>query len=98
MTWRVIGQDVNGRPTYHLGFPSSTAWGVVQELSGRWAWELNMPNPADDQRGRADTRAEAQARVEIAAGQRGLVQLERIVREQTDAAQVAALGGHNGST
>lgn len=98
MTWRVVGMDVNGRPTYHLAFPHSTAWGVVQELSGRWAWSLNMPDQRDDQHGRADSRAEAQARVEIAAGQRGLVQLERIVREQTDAAQIAALGEHNGST
>lgn len=98
MKWVSPGVDVYGRPTFHCSFPHSSAFGIVQELNGRWAWSLNMPDQRDDQHGRADSRAEAQARVEIAAGQRGLVQLERIVREQTDAAQIAALGGHNGST
>jgi hypothetical protein len=97
MTWRVIGQDVNGRPTYSASF-GGTAWGIVQELYDRWAWELNMPDPRDDQRGRADTRAEAQERVMTAARQRGLLDAERIASETDDAAQIAALGGHNGST
>ena len=97
MTWRMIGADVNGRPTYSASF-GATSWGIVQELYERWAWELSMPDPRDDQRGRADTRAEAQERVITAARQRGLVDADRIVREQTDAAQVAELGGNNGST
>lgn len=96
MTWRMIGQDVNGRPTYSASF-GGTSWGIVQELYDRWAWELSMPDPRDDQRGRADTRAEAQERVVTAARQRGLLEAERIVREQTDAAQVSVLGGRNGS-
>lgn len=97
MTWRVVGSDVNGRPTYSASF-GGTSWGIVQELYDRWAWELSMPDPRDDQRGRADTRAEAQERVVTAARQRGLVHADRIVREQTDEAQVAALGGRDGST
>jgi len=97
MTWRVIGQDVNGRPTYSASF-GGTAWGIVQELYDRWAWELNMPDPCDDQRGRADTRAEAQERVMTAARQRGLLEAERIASETEGAAQLAALGGHNEST
>jgi hypothetical protein len=97
MTWRVIGQDSNGRPTYSASF-GGTSWGIVQELYDRWAWELSMPDPRDDQRGRADTRAEAQERVITAARQRGLLEAERISSETEGAAQLAALGGRNGST
>jgi hypothetical protein len=97
MTWRVIGQDVNGRPTYSASF-GGTSWGIVQELYDRWAWELSMPDPRDDQRGRADTRAEAQERVITAARQRGLLEAERIASETEGAAQLAALGGRSGST
>ena len=97
MTWRVVGRDVNGRPTYSASF-GGTSWGLVQELYDRWAWELSMPDPRDDQRGRADTRAEAQERVVTAARQRGLIEAERIASETEGAAQLAALGGHNGST
>jgi hypothetical protein len=97
MTWRVVGSDVNGRPTYSASF-GGTAWGIVQELYDRWAWELSMPDPRDDQRGRADTRAEAQERVVTAARQRGLFEAERIASETEGAAQLAALGANNGST
>ena len=93
MTWRVVGMDVNGRPTYSASFDGSTAWGIVQEMYDRWAWELTMPDPRDDQRGRAETRAEAQERVMTAARQRGLLQAERIASETEGAAQLAALGG-----
>ena len=93
MTWRVVGQDVNGRPTFSASFTGSTAWGIVQELHDRWAWHLNMPDPRDDQQGRAQTRAEAQERVMTAARQRGLLQAERIASETEGAAQLAALGG-----
>jgi hypothetical protein len=93
MTWRVIGQDVNGRPTFSAAFAGSTAWGIVQEMHDRWAWELNMPDPCDDQRGRAETRLEAQERVMTAARQRGLLEVERIASETQEAAQLAALGG-----
>jgi hypothetical protein len=85
--------DVNGRPTYSASFDGSTAWGIVQEMYDRWAWELNMPDPRDDQRGRAETRLEAQERVMTAARQRGLLQAERISIETEGAAQLAALGG-----
>jgi hypothetical protein len=95
--WRVIGQDVNGRPTYSASF-GGTSWGIVQELYDRWAWELSMPDPRDDQRGRADTRAEAQERVVTAARQRGLLEAERIASETDGAAQLSALGGRNGTT
>jgi hypothetical protein len=98
MTWRVVGSDVNGRPTFSAAFAGSTAWGIVQEMHDRWAWELSMPDPRDDQRGRADTRAEAQERVVTAARQRGLVEAERIASETEVAAQLSALGGRNGST
>ena len=97
MTWRVVGSDVNGRPTYSASF-GGTSWGIVQELYDRWAWELSMPDPRDDQRGRADTRAEAQERVVTAARQRGLLEAERIASETEGAAQLAALGGRSGST
>jgi hypothetical protein len=97
MTWRVVGSDVNGRPTYSASF-GGTSWGIVQELYDRWAWELSMPDPRDDQRGRADTRAEAQERVVTAARQRGLLEAERIASETEGAAQLSALGGRNGST
>jgi hypothetical protein len=97
MTWRVVGQDVNGRPTYSASF-GGTSWGIVQELYDRWAWELSMPDPRDDQRGRADTRAEAQERVVTAARQRGLLEAERIARDTEGASPLAALGGRNGST
>jgi hypothetical protein len=93
MTWRVVGSDVNGRPTFSASFAGSTAYGIVQELHDRWAWLLNMPDPRDDQQGRAQTRAEAQERVMIAARQRGLLQAERIAIETEGAAQLAALGG-----
>jgi len=97
MTWRVVGSDVNGRPTYSASF-GGTSWGIVQELYDRWAWELSMPDPRDDQRGRADTRAEAQERVVTAARQRGLLEVERIASETEGAAQLAALGGRNETT
>jgi hypothetical protein len=97
MTWRLVGSDVNGRPTYSASF-GGTSWGIVQELYDRWAWELSMPDPRDDQRGRADTRAEAQERVVTAARQRGLLEAERIASETEGAAQLAALGGRSGST
>lgn len=102
MTWRMVGTDVNGRPVFNLSFPRSTAYGLVQELSGRWAWALMMPDPRDDQQGRADSRAEAQSRVEIAAGQRGLIDLEReherqerIAIQMEDAFQLASMGGND---
>jgi hypothetical protein len=98
MSWRVVGSDVNGRPTFSAAFAGSTAWGIVQEMHDRWAWELNMPDPRDDQRGRAETRLEAQERVMTAARQRGLLEAERIASETEGAAQLAALGGRNGST
>jgi hypothetical protein len=97
MTWRVVGSDVNGRPTYSASF-GGTSWGIVQELYDRWAWHLNMPDQRDDQQGRAQTRAEAQERVMTAARQRGLLEAERIASETEGAEQLAALGGHNGST
>jgi hypothetical protein len=93
MTWRVVGSDVNGRPTFSASFAGSTAYGIVQEMYDRWAWHLNMPDPRDDQQGRTQTRAEAQERVMTAARQRGLLQAERIAIQTEDAAQLAALGG-----
>jgi hypothetical protein len=85
--------DVNGRPTYSSSFAGSTAYAIVQEMHDRWAWHLNMPDPRDDQQGRAQTRAEAQERVMTAARQRGLLEAERIASETEGAAQLAALGG-----
>jgi hypothetical protein len=93
MTWRIIGSDVNGRPTFTASFAGSTAYAIVQEMHDRWAWHLNMPDQRDDQQGRAQTRLEAQERVMTAARQRGLLEAERIAIETEDAAQLAALGG-----
>lgn len=96
--WKIVGPDIYGRAIYRADF-GPMCWGVVQEFTDRWAWELNMPDARDDQRGRAVSMADAMERVATAAMQRGMVDAmerdhereERIAIQTEDAAQVAAL-------